>query len=110
MEQGTFQREKVRVREAQRAGACQQKGSKTTLSLTALLWVVLESGKHVVDHRSVVQLSHDEELGPLHGMYGSMEAELEVQRTNKRAELTAFVCLLRRFLDLSRSMSTTKEL
>ena len=33
-------------------------------------------------------------LGPLHGMYGSMEPELEVQRTIKRAELTAFPCLL----------------
>ena len=32
----------------------------------------------------------------LHGMYGSMEAEHEVQRTIKRAELTAFLCLLRK--------------
>ena len=39
---------------------------------------------------SVVQLDFDEELGPLYGMYGSMEAEFEVQRTIKRAELTAF--------------------
>ena len=37
---------------------------------------------------AVVQLDYDEE-GPLHGMYGSMEAEYEVQRTIKRAELTA---------------------
>ena len=44
---------------------------------------------------AVVQLDHDEEMGPLHGMYGSMEAELEVQRTVKRAELTAFLCLLK---------------
>ena len=43
---------------------------------------------------SVVQLD-DEELGPLHVMYGSMEAEFEVQRTIKRAELTAFLCLLK---------------
>ena len=43
---------------------------------------------------SVVQLDYDEELGPLHGMYGSLEAEVEVQRTIKRAELTAFFCLL----------------
>ena len=27
-------------------------------------------------------------------MYGSVEAEFEVQRTIKRAELTAFLCLL----------------
>ena len=44
----------------------------------------------------MVQLECDEELGPLHGMYGSMEAEYEVQRTIKRAELTAFLCLLRK--------------
>ena len=36
---------------------------------------------------SVVQLENE----PLHGMYGSMDAELEVQRTIKRAELTAFL-------------------
>ena len=44
---------------------------------------------------SVVQLDLDEELGPLHGMYGLMEAEFEFQRTMKRAELTAFLCLLK---------------
>ena len=44
---------------------------------------------------SVAQLDYDEEFGPLHGMYGSMDAELEVQRTIKRAELTAFLCLLK---------------
>ena len=45
---------------------------------------------------AVVQLDCDEELGPLHGVYGSMEAEYEVQRTIKKAELTAFLCLLRK--------------
>ena len=45
---------------------------------------------------AVVHLDHDEEMGPLHGMYGSMEAAYEVQRTIKRAELTAFLCLLRK--------------
>ena len=45
---------------------------------------------------AVVQLDYDVEMGPLHGMYGSMEAEYEVQRTIKRAELTAFLCLLRK--------------
>ena len=44
---------------------------------------------------AVVQLDYDEEIGPLHGMYGSVEAELEVQRTIKRAEVTAFLCLLK---------------
>ena len=45
---------------------------------------------------AVVQLDYDGEMGPLHGMYGAMEAEYEVQRTIKRAELTAFRCLTRR--------------
>ena len=43
-------------------------------------------------------MDYDEEMGPLHGMYSSMEVELEVQRTIKRAELTAFVCLLKRVI------------
>ena len=47
---------------------------------------------------AVVQLDYDEEMGPLHGMYGSMEAEFEVQRIIKRAELTAFLCLLNRVI------------
>ena len=34
---------------------------------------------------AVVQLDYGEEMGPLHGMYGSMEAELEVQPAIKRA-------------------------
>ena len=34
----------------------------------------------------------------LHGMYGSMEAVLEVQRTIKRAKLTAFLCLLNKVI------------
>ena len=38
----------------------------------------------------MVQLDHDEEMDPMHGMYGTLEAELEVQRTIKIAELTAF--------------------
>ena len=42
----------------------------------------------------MVQLDHDEEIGPMHGMYGTQDAELEVQRTIKRAELTAFLCFL----------------
>ena len=46
----------------------------------------------------MVQLDYDEEMRPLHGMYGSVEAELEVQRIIKRAELTAFLCLLKRVI------------
>ena len=30
---------------------------------------------------SVVQLDYDGELGPLHGLYGTVDAVLEVQRT-----------------------------
>ena len=41
---------------------------------------------------AVVQLVYDENMGPLHGMCGSVEAEVEVQRTIKRAEVTAFLC------------------
>ena len=40
-----------------------------------------------------MQLDHDEEMEPMHGMYGTLDAELELQRTIGRAELTAFVCL-----------------
>ena len=42
---------------------------------------------------SVVQLDHDEKMRPMHGMYGTLDAKLEMQRTVKRAELTAFLCL-----------------
>ena len=45
---------------------------------------------------SVAHLDYDEGLGPLHGMYGSMESACEVQRTIKSAELTAFLCLLKK--------------
>ena len=47
---------------------------------------------------SVMQLDYDGELGPLHGMCGSMEAELAVQRTIKKMELTAFLCLLKKVI------------
>ena len=44
---------------------------------------------------AVVQLDSDEEMEPLLGMYSSVEAEFEVQRTTRRAELTAFLCVLK---------------
>ena len=34
----------------------------------------------------------------MQGMYGSVEAQLEVQRTIKWAELTAFLCLLKKMV------------
>ena len=43
-------------------------------------------------------------------MYGLMEAEFEVQRTVKRAELTAFLCLPKRVIGPIECMSITKEL
>ena len=43
----------------------------------------------------MVQLDHDEKMGPMNGMYGTFDAQLGVQRTIKRAELTAFLSLLR---------------
>ena len=45
---------------------------------------------------SATHLDYDDQVGPMHGMYGTMDAELEVQRTMKGAELTAFLCLLRK--------------
>ena len=56
------------------------------------------AGKWIACGWSVVQQDYDEELWPLHGMYGSMEAEIDVQRTIKRAELTAFLCLLKKVI------------
>ena len=45
----------------------------------------------------MVQSDHDEES--THDMYGTLDVELEVQRTIKRAELSVFVCLLRKMTD-----------
>ena len=47
---------------------------------------------------AVVQLGYDEEMRPSHGMYGSMDAALEVQRTIRRVALTAFLCLLKKVI------------
>ena len=67
------------------------KDSWVTLPRTAPFWVQLESGEHVV-----VQWYSWKRWGLLHGMYGSMEAEL--QRNIKRAELTAFRCLVKKVI------------
>ena len=40
-------------------------------------------------------------MGPKRGMYGTFDAELEVQRTIKRPELTAFLCLFRKAIGLT---------
>ena len=57
---------------------------------------------------SVVQLDHDEEVGSMRGMYGTLDAELEVPRTMKRAELTAFLCLLRGIIGPSTARADNK--
>ena len=43
---------------------------------------------------SVVQLDQNEEMRRMHWVYGTLDTELEAQRTIKRAELMAFSCLL----------------
>ena len=57
---------------------------------------------------SVVQLDHDEEVRPMHGMCGTVDAELEVQRTIKRAGLTAILCHLRKAIGPVVCMLITK--
>ena len=39
---------------------------------------------------SLVQVDHGEVTGPMDVMYGTLNAELDVQRTTKRAELLIF--------------------
>ena len=97
MEQGPLQHEKVGVREAQELGIPAEGFVGHVATDGSLLG---RAGKWRACGRAVVQLDYDEEMGPLHGMYGSMEAELEVERTIKRAELTDFSCLLKRVIGL----------
>ena len=88
---GSKKRERRRrLSEKHKSWACQQKASRAPLPLTAPCWERLASGEHVFG-----RWDSDEDMGPSHGMYGSVEAELEVHRTIKRTELTAFLCLVR---------------
>ena len=58
----------------------------------------------------MVQLDHDEESGPVRGVYGTMDAELAVQRTINEAELPAFLCLLKKVIGSHQgALSTIKE-
>ena len=52
------------------------------------------SGSRRACGRSVVQLDHDEEMRPMCGMYGTLDAELEVERMIKIADSTVFLCFL----------------
>ena len=44
----------------------------------------------------MVQVDHDEEMVPMHGCTEHWDAQLEVPRTIKRVEVTAFLCLRRK--------------
>ena len=47
-----------------------------------------------------MQPDHDEEVGQMHGMHGTLDTDLEVQRATERAELTALLCLVKRIAGL----------
>ena len=64
-----------------RAGACKQWVSGATLPRTAPCWRM--TGGWGACGWAVAQLDY-ERWGPLHGMYGLMEAEYDVQRTIER--------------------------
>ena len=83
MEQGLLQYSKCGSLRSTRVGGCQQTGFKGHVATDGSLLGI--AGKWGACGWSVVQLEYDEELGPSHGMYVSMEAELEVQRTINRA-------------------------
>ena len=59
---------------------------------------------------SCAQLDHYEEKEREHGMYGTVEADLKVQRRIKRAELTAFYCLLRRTIGPKTAHADSKRI
>ena len=57
----------------------------------------------------MVQLGHDEEMVPTHGMCGKLDADFETQRTIKTAELTTFfLCLLRKPIGLTMALVDKK--
>ena len=72
--------------------------------------LVGKTGKWGACGWAVVPLDDDEEMGPLYGMYGSTEAEFEVQRTIKRAELTAFLCFVKKVLGPKSVSSQEREM
>ena len=80
---------KVGVLEAQKLGLSSRRVSRATLPLTALFWALQESGKHVVGPWCNWTLMKHGDF--LHGMYGSMNADLEVQRTIKRGRADGLV-------------------
>ena len=53
----------------------------------------------------MVQLDHDEEMEPMHGMYGTMDAELEVRRSIKEGCVDGIFCVFSRKLLVFRILS-----
>ena len=97
MEQRPFQHEKVGDRRSTKAGACQHNAFEGHVATDGSL--LGKAGKWIrVWLRSGTAGWTMKRLEPLPGMYGSMEAELEVQRTIKRTELATFWCLLKRVI------------
>ena len=86
-----FQCAKMRVREKYQS-CLQARDFRDHLATDGSLLGI--AGKCEACGWPMVQVDQDEEMGPMHGMYGWLEAGLEVQRPIKRAELTAFSCLL----------------
>ena len=82
-------------------------GSRATLQRTALSWVQLESGEHVVGQWC--SWTAMKNWCPCMGCTAGWEAELEVQRTMKRAELTAFLCLLKKKSDWTHEVQVDNE-
>ena len=52
------------------------------------------SGKWRACGWSVTQLDHEGDMGPMRGLYVTMEVKNEVQRTRKRGELAPFLYLV----------------
>ena len=76
------------------AGVFQHEAFEITSLLMVYCWEKHDNGARVDGQRySWITM---ERWGPMRGMYGTLEAELEVQCTIKRAELTAFLCLLKK--------------
>ena len=73
----------VGAREAQKLGHASRRFQRPLCHGRLSSGYTLESGEHVAG-----QFDYDEESGPLHGMYGLMEAELEVQRTSNHSKPT----------------------
>ena len=78
---------KVGLGTAQELGPCQSKASRAMLLPMSLCWVFQTSGAHL-----------DGQL-PVHGMYGTLNADLEEQRTIEKAGSTAFLCRLQGLSD-----------